>query len=103
MITLCLLNGQAYLKEKMEKKNMVNARTVWGQSSSFVTSNIDLDVDDDDDVNDGNNRSSIPSDFVTSSHFALPPFVSTLPSSAFSSLLLFLLFLLILLFFIKQH
>jgi hypothetical protein len=51
---------KAYLKEEMKKKKNFN----------FVTSNIDLNIDDDDgDVNDSDNRSSIPPNFVTSSNF----------------------------------
>jgi hypothetical protein len=55
-----------------------------------VSFNINLDVDDADndddadDVNDGDNRSSIPSDFLTSSSFVPPQFVSTLLSSVFN-------------------
>jgi hypothetical protein len=60
----------------MENKTR-NVPIVRGQSSSSVTSNIDLDVyygkDDTDDVNDGNNRSSISSDSITSSFIASTP------------------------------
>jgi hypothetical protein len=52
----------------MENKTK-NVPTVRGQNSSIVT-NIDVNINDNrDDVNDGGNRNSNPSDFVASSGF----------------------------------
>jgi hypothetical protein len=77
IITTSFVNGQKLvrsIKKKISQK----------QSSNFVPPNFndvvddgDYDIDDD---NDGNNCSSIPSDFIASSSFILSPFVSSLPS-----------------------
>jgi hypothetical protein len=54
----------------MENKTK-NVPSVQGQSSNIVT-NIDVNINDiANDVNDRDNRSSNPSDFVTSSGFVI--------------------------------
>jgi hypothetical protein len=41
---------ELHIKLQMEKKNIMNVSIVRGQNSNSMTSNIDLDVDDGDDM-----------------------------------------------------
>jgi hypothetical protein len=80
-----------HIKLQMENKIKNVPISQW-QSSNFVLSNsnqdgndvADGDADDDADDADDEDNSSIPSHFVTSNNFVPPPFISSLPSRAFS-------------------
>jgi hypothetical protein len=65
----------------MKKKNMANVPISQGKSSNFVPSNSNKNRNDD--VNDKNNHSSIPSEFVPSVPFV--PFVPSVSSDTIFS------------------
>jgi hypothetical protein len=91
----------------MDKKKNVNVSMFRGQNSNFVTSTIDLDVNDVDDVDDSTSTgaktissppvnsfvsSTTNSDFVPPSSSTLyPPFEVTFPSSVYRSIVLLVL------------